>query len=659
MQPAADQSLGRANSPSPQRENSAAGPDGHRGPLPGNPTGQAICGTRLPCYAFRRPADLALHAARVIAERIRQRSSAGQATVLGLATGSTTVNTYRELVRLHAEEGLDFSHVWIFVLGEYFGLDPSSPQSHRRWIAEHLTGHVNIPADQVVVPDGTVTPDEVGGICQRYEERIAELGGFDLVIAGVGRNGHVAFNEPFSMGNSRTRLCTLDPVTRRAAASDFFGEDNVPTQAITLGMATILSAQQCLLLAVGEHKANVVREVLEGPISERIPASYLQQHGDAVALLDTGAAASLTDVATPWMLHTLNWTPDLIKRAVLWLARQTGKALLKLDDDDFRAYNLHQLIRHHGPAPQLAQRVFSWMMDTLLVHPVGVDRPKVCLCFSPHPDDDVISMGGTLIRALRDGHRVHVAYMTSGNIAVFDHDALRVAELVTEYHRLFGIDEACSRKVTDEVRASLATKRPGQPDAPAIQQIKGLIRWSEARAAALHIGCRSADLHFLDLPFYRTGTVAKRPVGADDVGLILELIERVRPEVVFVAGDLADPHGTHRLCAEAIFRALDQLQTRTQSRPEVLLYRGAWQEYALHEIEIAVPLSPDDLDLKRQAIFMHESQKDEALFPGSDPREFWQRAEDRNRGTASEYNQIGLPEFFALEAFTRWDGRPI
>lgn len=625
----------------------------------GHPAGHVVCGTRLPCFAFRRPADLASRAAQLVASRIRERVALGQPCVLGLATGSTTVNTYRELVRLHREESLDLSTAWIFVLGEYYGLDPRSPQSHQRWIAEHLTDHVNVPPDQVVVPDGLTPVEQVATMCHRYEERISELGGFDLVIAGVGRNGHVAFNEPFSMGNSRTRLCTLDPVTRRAAASDFFGEDNVPTQAITLGMATIMSARQVLLLAVGEHKAKVVRDVLEGPITERIPASFLQQHTDAQALVDFGAAAHLTDVDTPWLLHTLTWTPELIKRAVLWLSRQTSKALLKLDDDDFRAHNLHQLIRHHGPAPQLAQRVFAWMMDTLHVHPVATNRIQKCLCFSPHPDDDVISMGGTLIRALRDGHRVHIAYMTSGNIAVFDHDAQRVAELVTEYNRLFGIDQQRSQGVSDEVRASLAQKVPGQPDAPAIQQIKGLIRWSEARAAAIHIGCRAEDLHFLDLPFYRTGTVAKRPVGAEDIRLIRELLQRERPDVVFVAGDLADPHGTHRLCAEAIFRTLDELKAESDYRPEVLLYRGAWQEYALHEIQIAVPLSPDDLDLKRQAIFMHESQKDEALFPGSDPREFWQRAEDRNRGTAAEYNQIGLPEFFALEAFTRWDGRPI
>jgi len=297
-------------------------------------------------------------------------------------------------------------------------------------------------------------------------------------------------------------------------------------------------------------------------------------------------------------------------------------------------------------------------MDTIEYHPAGRER-KVCLCFSPHPDDDVISMGGTLIRLNQDGHETHIAYMTNGNIAVFDHDAMQIADLVTEYHRLFNIDAAVSRQIKQQVEDALRDKTPGQPDAPEIQKIKGLIRWSEARAGGKHVGCVEENLHFLDLPFYRTGTVHKRPVGEDDIRIIIDLLRKVQPDVAFVAGDLADPHGTHRVCAQAILQAINQMRGEGEKTPEVLLYRGAWQEYALHEIEIAVPLSPSDMSVKRKAIFMHESQKDEALFPGSDPREFWQRAEDRNRMTADGYNQIGLPEYFSLEAFTRWDGKPI
>lgn len=622
------------------------------------PIAQPVDGTAVDAFVFQRASQLATHVARIVSDTIVQKSALGQKTVLGLVAGSTPADTYRQLIRMHREEGLDFSRVEIFLLGEYVGLPDDSPQSHARWIAEHLTDHINIPKEAVHVPAVAGTPAKIQAACRAYESEISDVGGLDLVVCGIGRNGHVAFNEPFSMRSSRTRLCTLDPVTRLAAASDFFGEENVPMQAVTVGLETILSADRLAVLALGEHKAKMVREAFEGPPNDRVPASFLQEHPRIEVFLDGPAAGLLTGTATPWLLGKMEWTDASIKRAVLWLCQQTGKALLKLSDDDFREHDLHQLLRHHGPAHVLAQKVFKWMMATIDYHPAGRDH-KVCLCFSPHPDDDVISMGGTLIRLIEDGHRMHVAYMTSGNIAVFDHDALRVADLVTEYNRLFGLDDEGSAKIQSEVRGGLSQKRPGQPDVEALQKIKGLIRWSEARSAAVKAGCREEDLHFLDLPFYRTGTVSKRPVGDEDVQIIYDLLVKVAPNVVFVAGDLADPHGTHRVCADAIFRAIERLKNDGIPTPEVLLYRGAWQEYALDEIEIAVPLSPSDIELKRKAIFMHESQKDEALFPGSDPREFWQRAEDRNKGTADGYNQLGLPEFFALEAFTHWDGEQI
>ncbi len=622
------------------------------------PKARPVPGTHLPSFVFETGYGLARHAAQMIARLVRERTDLGQKTVLGLPTGSTPVGTYRELIRLHQEENLDFSNVVVFGLDEYYGLPADSPQSHKRWLHEHFLSQVNIAKENIHCLDGQVHLSDVELHCRRYDEAIQQAGGFDLVLLGIGRNGHIGFNEPFSMRKSRTRLCTLDPVTKQSSASDFFGEENVPTQALTVGLGSILSAKRALLLALGEHKAKIVREALEGTITDRVPASYLQDHGDVRALMDHPAAGELTGFATPWLIGNVDWNEGLIKRAVLWLCQQTHKALLKLDDNDFREHDLHQLLRHHGPAQSLAHRVFRWMMDTIEYHPAGRD-PKTVLCFSPHPDDDVISMGGTLIRLVEDGHRVHVAYMTSGNIAVFDHDARRVADLVTEYNRMFGIDHQRSVEIEREVKSGISEKMPGQPDHETILKIKGLIRWSEARAGAITVGCQESDLHFLDLPFYRTGTIAKKPVGDEDISIIRDLLSRVSPDQVYVAGDLADPHGTHRVCAEAIFRALEGMKNDGQKTPEVLLYRGAWQEYPLHEIEIAVPLSPSDILLKREAIFMHESQKDEALFPGSDPREFWQRAEDRNRGTADSYNQIGLPEFFALEAFARWDGTPI
>lgn len=617
-----------------------------------------VTGTNMPAFVFQTGKDLARHAAQIIARLIRERSDLGLTTVLGLSTGSTPLGTYRELIRLHRDEGLDFSGVIAIGLDEFYGLGPNDPQSHRATLGEHFFRHVNIPAHQIHTLNGLVPAGEVEAMCRSFDHVIQGAGGFDLVLLGIGRNGHVGYNEPFSMRKSRTRLCTLDPITRQACASDFFGESHVPLQGLTVGLGPILAARHVLLMALGEHKAGIIYETLEGATSDRVPASYLQEHADARALLDLPAAGQLTSVAKPWLVEKVQWDERLIKCAVLWLCELSGKALLKLDDEDFRRHDLHQLLRHHGPAQKLAHRVFRWMQDTIEYHPAGRE-PKKVLCFSPHPDDDVISMGGTLIRLVEDGHEVHVAYMTSGNIAVFDHDAYRVADLVTEYNRLFEIDQQKSLEVQAQVRDGLKNRQPGQPDHDTILKIKGLIRWSEARAGAMQVGCREENLHFLDLPFYRTGTIAKRPMGIDDTTIIRHLLDRVRPEQIYVAGDLADPHGTHRVCAEAIFHVLSQMRSEGIELPEVLMYRGAWQEYALHEIEIAVPLSPSDIDLKREAIFMHESQKDEALFPGSDPREFWQRAEDRNKGTAEKYNQIGLPEFFALEAFARWKGNDI
>ncbi|MCA9174692.1 MAG: glucosamine-6-phosphate deaminase [Planctomycetales bacterium] len=622
---------------------------------PSRPVAISVPSVKPPCYVFATASILARHVAQLIANVIRERNALGQQAVLALPTGSTPIDVFRELIRMHREEGLDFSRVITFNVSEYYGLPDHQPQSCRVWMEEHFFSQINIRPENTHLPDGAASPEEVAELCHRYEQKIAEAGGLDVALLGLGRNGHIGFNEPFSVRKSRTRLCTLDPVTRRSAAGDFFGEDHVPTQAITMGVGTLLDARKVLLLAMGEHKAQIVSEVLQGPVTDRVPASFLQAHNDATVLVDSSAAKRLTGYATPWLTGNIEWNEYSIKRAVLWLCDQTEKALLMLDDEDFRNHNLHQLLRHHGPAQTLAQDVFQWMMKTIEHHPAGRE-PKKVICFSPHPDDDVISMGGTLIRLVEDGHEAHIAYMTSGNIAVFDHDALRIADMVTEYNRLFGIDEERSQDVERQVAEALNRKSPGESDTECVAKIKSLIRWSEAKAGAFVVGCREEHLHYLDLPFYRTGTVAKKPIGDEDVEIIYQLLEQVGPDQVYVAGDLADPHGTHRMCAIAIFHALRRYEQAHGARPDVLLYRGAWQEYELHELEIAVPLSPRDLDVKRKAIFMHESQKDEALFPGSDPREFWQRAEDRNRGTASRFNQIGLPEFFAIEAFVRWDG---
>jgi glucosamine-6-phosphate deaminase len=594
--------------------------------------------------------------AQTIAGLIEQRGSAGQKAVLGLATGSTPLGVYRELIRLHREEKLDFSRVETFNLDEYYGLAPERVQSCHHWMFAQFFDQVNIPREAIHLLDGTVAADKVEEHCRQFEEAIRRAGGIDLQLLELGHNGRIGFNEPFSVHNSRTRLVTLDPVTRKGAASDFLNEDNVPTHALTMGIGTLLDARQIVLMASGEHKARIVREAAEGPATDRVPASLLRNHPEASIFLDPAAAAELTHVATPWLLGNVDWTEPLVKRAVLWLCQETKKALLKLDDNDFRDHNLHQLLRHHGPASKLAHRVFRWMMSTIEYHPGGRE-PRRILCFSPHPDDDVISMGGTMLRLVEDQHELHVAYMTSGNIAVHDHDVQQLADLLTELNRRFEIDVSKTPGLENRVLAALAGKRPGQPDSEDVLKFKALIRWSEAKSAAVACGCKEENLHFLDLPFYQTGTIDKRDPGPDDIRVVLDCLRRVEPTQVYVAGDLTDPHGTHRVCTWIVLQAIQQLQA-AGSKPEVLLYRGAWQEWPLHAIEIAVPLSPHDVNRKRVAVFRHESQKDTALFPGpDDPREFWQRAEDRNRHTADLYDQIGLPEYYALEAFVRWNGR--
>ncbi len=621
------------------------------------PNAEMVPATETPCYVFDSDRDATHYVAESIAEMIRQRNALGQRTVLGLATGSTPVSIYRQLIRMHRDEGVDFANVVTFNLDEYYGLAPTALQSYHRFMRETFFDHVNIADENIHIPDGTIVPEDVQPHCRQYEEAIQRFGGIDIQILGIGRNGHIGFNEPFGARNSRTRLITLDRVTRMDAAADFFKIEDVPTQALTMGIGTIFETKKIFLLAFGEHKARVIREAVEGPMTERVPASFLRQHVDASFLLDAAAADELTARAAPWVLGHVAWDDALVKRAVLWLCEKTNKALLKLDDDDFREQGLYSLLRQFGPSSRIAHRVFRRMIDTIEYHPAGTE-PRRVLCFSPHPDDDVISMGGTLIRLVEDNHDVHVAYMTSGNIAVFDHDARQVADLITELNRQFGIDDEKSPLLETEVGRSLVSKRAGDPDTEAVLRIKSLIRWSEAKSAAWVCGIAEQNLHFLDLPFYQTGTVVKRPPTEEDVRLVRALLERIEPSQIYVAGDLSDPHGTHRVCAQVIFQALEEIEAAAGNRPEVLLYRGAWQEWAPHVIDVTVPLSPQDLKTKKEAIFRHESQKDSALFPGpDDPREFWQRAEDRNRATADLYNRLGLPEYYALEAFVRWDGQ--
>ncbi|MCS7016854.1 MAG: glucosamine-6-phosphate deaminase [Gemmatales bacterium] len=609
-------------------------------------------GTRIPTLVFHTSSEASRHVALMIAALIRTNNSASRPTVLGLPTGSTPVGMYRELIRMHQEEGLDFSRVITFNLDEYYPMPASDPHSYHAWMWENFFRHINIRPENVHIPDGTVPLEHVEEYCAEYEEKIRRAGGIDLMVLGIGRTGHIGFNEPGSTRTSRTRLVTLDPVTRRDAASGFFGEENVPHQAITMGVGTILDAKKIVLLAFGEHKAEIVRGAVEDEPSEAVPASHLQKHLDATFILDEAAAAQLTAIREPWRFGPVSWTPELLRRAIIQLSFRANKPLLMLTDDDFREHHLFDLLREQGPAQRIAQQVFDDLMKTIESNPGG-PVPTTVLVFSPHPDDDVISMGGTLIHLVAHGHTVHIAYMTSGNIAVFDHDALRFTDFVASFNHYFDIAPERTTQVAQHIRDLLAHKKPGEPDKPEVLRIKALIRETEARAAARSVGIPPEQLHFLDMPFYRTGTIQKKAISAEDVAVVTEILDRLQPSQIYMAGDLSDPHGTHRLCAEAIFRAVRQL--RRQGRQfEVWMYRGAWQEWEPHEIDRAVPLSPHELERKKLAIFKHQSQKDRPMFPGSDTREFWQRAEERNRHTAALYDRLGLPQFYALEALRLW-----
>ncbi len=530
-----------------------------------------------------------------------------------------------------------------------------SIHSYHRFMRETFFDRVNIPPENIHIPRGDLPCDEIEGYCEEYEREIERVGGIDLMLLGLGRNGHIGFNEPGSGRNTRTRLVTLDPVTRQDAAGDFFGEENVPMQALTMGLGTILAARKIIVMALGEHKADTVRQAVEEDMTASVPVSFLQSHKNAIIAVDRAAAAKLTAIATPWLISEIRWNDRSEKQAVIWLAQRTGKALLKLEARDFHLNHLHQLVRERGPIEALRQRVFQDLLAGICEKPGG-EKPGRVLVFSPHPDDDVISMGGTLITLANQQHDVHIAYMTSGNIAVFDHDALRHINYVEELQKTFGLNSEKGQAFYGQLRRDIARKGPGDPDSQNVLDVKSLIRKTEAVAAAQTAGVPAEKCHFLDLPFYRTGEITKKPIGEEDVAIVAALLRELKPAQVYVAGDLTDPHGTHRLCAEAIFRSL-KLTLADGLEPEVWLYRGAWQEYEPDEIERAVPLSPEVTTQKKHAIFKHESQKDRARYPGHDEREFWERAEHRTKRTARIYNELGLPEYYALEGFVRYRGQ--
>ncbi len=603
---------------------------------------------KIPTVVLESHEALSRTIARRIAEVIAARRAAGARPVLGLATGSTPIGVYRELIRMHRGEGLSFRGVVTFNLDEYYPMAPASIHAYRRFMQENLFDHIDIDPADTHVPDGTVPREGLRAMAGAYEAAIRAAGGIDFQLLGIGKTGHIGFNEPGSGAESRTRLIQLDVITRRDAAADFFGEEHVPREAVTMGIATILEAREIAILATGEHKSAIVRRAVEGAVDLEVAATFLQRHPNTTFYLDTAAAADLTRVATPWLVDEVTWTPELAVRAVVWLSLQTGKAILKLTQGDYAEHQLSSLVARHGSPGAVNGLVFNALGARIRGKsklPTGLR----VLVFSPHPDDDVISMGGILHKLAQNGNEITVAYMTSGNIAVFDHDVRRYVDFLERLARERNIGKADVPGFTARVREFLAAKQPGTVDSDAIQDLKRIIREGEAVSALETIGLGRDHARFLNLPFYQTGKVRKDPIGPADVAIVRGLLEDLRPQLVFVAGDLSDPHGTHRMCKEAIDRALAEM---SGTRPETWLYRGAWQEWPVTDATWLVPMSQEELKLKIQAIFKHQSQKDSAPFPGAhDEREFWQRVEARNKETAEMLNRLGLAEYYAMEAY--------
>lgn len=624
---------------------------------------------KLPVTVYKDQHVASKVVAQRIANLIRQKQKNGSFAVLGLATGATPVGVYAELVRMHKEENLSFQNVITFNLDEYYPMQPGSVQSYVSFMNEHLFSHVDIQKNNIHIPDGTLSKDQIASFCLEYERQIEAVGGLDLQILGIGRTGHIGFNEPGSAPNSGTRLVTLDDLTRRDAARDFGGKQNVPTKAITMGIGTIFKAREIILMAWSGKKASIIKKAVEGEISSDVPATYLQLSQNVEFILDEDAASELTRFDKPWLVKDCVWDEALTKKAVIWLSGEVKKPVLKLTEEDYNNHGMAQLVVERGSAYQINIHIFNKLQHTITGWPGGKpgaddsQRPeranpakKRVIVFSPHPDDDVISMGGTFIRLVDQGHDVHVAYQTSGNTAVWDDDVLRYMEFAIDFSDSLGLDQSRLKSVYSEARSFIEKKQPNQIDSQEIRNVKGFIRKTEAIAGARYAGLQDDHIHFMALPFYETGKTKKNPVSKVDVDLTIELLQKIKPHQIFAAGDFADPNGTHIVCFKIILEALKQLQ-KTESWTKdcwLWMYRGAWHEFETHEIEMAVPLSPQEVERKRYAIFKHQSQKDRPVFPGDDAREFWLRAEQRNRETAQNYDKLGLANYEAMEAFVKW-----
>ncbi len=624
---------------------------------------------KIPVKIFPNSNDGSIMVAAQIATLIKDKQAKKENCVLGMATGSTPILLYKELVRLHKEEGLSFKNVITINLDEYYPINKTAYQSYWSFMHRHLFSLVDIKPENIHIPNGEWAQDQIKELCAGYEQIIEKSGGIDLQILGIGKNGHIGFNEPGSSFHSKTRVIHLDQETRIANTYEFHDLNKVPKLAITVGISSIMKAKKIVLLAWGS-KADIVAKAVEGNITEQVPASVLQNHDDCTFVIDEIAATDLTRNKSPWLTGSTDWTPALIKKAVIELALKLDKTILSLTANDYTENSLADLLVLRESVYDINLQVFYMLRDTItgwpggkpnVVIPAHPERsnpfPKKVLIFSPHPDDDIISMGGTFMRLHDQGHDVHVGYQTSGNIAVTDEFVTRFLDFAVGFEDLFGIDNKKSQEILTNARAYLANKKTDHIDTAEIRAIKGLIRRCEAKATCRYVGLKDENHHFLDLPFYETGAIEKKPMSELDIKITMDYLNKLQPHQIYCAGDLADPHGTHKVCLEIIFESLRRLKASGAAWIKdcwVWLYKGAWQEWDISEIEMAMPMSPDQVLKKRFGIFIHQSQKDSVPFQGTDAREFWQRAEIRNANTAEIYARLGLTKYAAIEAFVRW-----
>ncbi|MBT4813809.1 MAG: glucosamine-6-phosphate deaminase [Cryomorphaceae bacterium] len=616
---------------------------------------------KLHTVTFDNSQEASILIAREICDLVKSKQEKNKNCVIGFATGSSPTKVYQEIIKIHNDESLSFNNVITFNLDEYFPIEKDDNNSYHNFMKENLFDHIDIPKENINIPSGDISEKDITKFCSNYEKKIEKNGGIDIQLLGIGRTGHIGFNEPGSHFNSTTRLITLDHTTRFDASKSFNGIENVPSKAITMGIRTIFNSKRIIMMAWGIQKGLIVKKSVENNITSLIPTTYLQNHKNTTLVLDKECSSELTRFKTPWLVGPCDWSDLMKRKAIVWLCEITGKSILKLTDEDYNKNGLSDLLALEGTSYGINIKMFNHFQNTISGWPGGkpgaddstrperkTPNPKRVIIFSPHPDDDVISMGGTFDRLVSQGHDVHVAYQASGNVAVSDHDALKFIEVSADM-----FTGELKLKIEPLIK-ELKNKKADKIDSPEVRQLKGFIRKREAISATRYIGIPDSNTHFMNLPFYETGRIKKNPPSKKDVLMTASLINKIKPHQIYAAGDLEDPHGTHKVCLDLVFEALESLKGEKFIKDCWLwLYRGAWLEWDIHEIDMAVPMSPAQVLRKRNAIFFHQTQKDGVMFQGQDLREFWVRAEERNNETAERYKKMGLADYAAIESFKR------